>query len=101
MRGVIRIKRYFRILSYANLVYYVKDEVSESKLKSLEALLLRGHAQGVRLGAFLFRRAENAGNFVSSREECFEDGFAEVLLADDGDFHDDSPLGRDEAQMCS
>ena len=32
-------------------------------------------------------RAEHAGDLVAAREECLEDGLAEILLADDCDFH--------------
>ena len=53
----------------------------------LEALLQRGDAQRIGPRAFLLGRAEHRAHLVASREERLEDRLAEILLADDRDFH--------------
>src|SRR6266850_2842915 len=72
------------------------------KLVDLDALLLRGDLQEICLGAFFFRGAEHARDFVSARQECIEHGFAEVLLADDRYFHGYAAFfgGTEKAPAC-
>src|SRR5713101_2979945 len=72
------------------------------KLVDLDALLLRGDLQEICFGAFFFRGAEHARDFVTARQECIEHGFAEVLLADDGYFHGYAAFfgGTEKAPAC-
>ncbi len=57
------------------------------KLKNLNPLFLRRDFQRIGPGAWLLGRAEHAGDMVAAREQRLEHGLAEILLADDGDFH--------------
>ena len=57
------------------------------ELVDLELLFLGRSAQGVGSSTLLLRRAEHGGNLVAAREKGFQNGFAEVLLADYCDFH--------------
>jgi hypothetical protein len=57
------------------------------QLEQLDALFLRRRLQRVRPGPGLLRRAENARDLVAARQEGLEHGLAEILLTDDGDFH--------------
>src|SRR6266702_5456295 len=57
------------------------------ELVDLDALLLRGDLQEICFGAFFFRGAEHARDFVAAREKRLEHGLTEVLLPDNCYFH--------------
>jgi hypothetical protein len=72
--------------------------LERGELEDLQALLLGGDPHGVRLAAGLLGGDEDARDGIAAGEEGFEDGLAEILLADEGDFHLFSPKGE-EPQM--
>jgi hypothetical protein len=57
------------------------------ELEQRHALLLRRHLERIGARTGLLRRAEHARHLVLAREERLEHRLAEILLADDGDFH--------------
>jgi hypothetical protein len=62
------------------------------ELMHLQAFFLGGGPQRIRAGAFLLRRAKHRGDGVPACEKRFQHGFAEILLTDDRDLHDLTPL---------
>jgi len=67
--------------------------LERSKLEYLDALLLRGGLQHIRLRARLLGSAKHARHFVAAREKRVQHRFAEILLSDDGEFHQAAFLG--------
>jgi hypothetical protein len=57
------------------------------ELEKRNPLFLRRDLQRIGPGAGLLRRTEHARDLVLAREERLEHRFAEILLADDRDFH--------------
>jgi hypothetical protein len=57
------------------------------ELKHLHALLLRRDLQRIGTGPRFLGSTEHTRYFVLAGKERFQDGLAEVLLTNDGDFH--------------
>ncbi len=61
--------------------------LERGELVHRDAPLLRCDLQRVGPRAFLLGRAEHPGDVVAAGEECLQHGLAEILLADDREFH--------------
>src|SRR5882672_5079577 len=72
------------------------------ELVDLDALLLRGDLQEIRLGAFFFGSAKHSGHFVTACKKSFQNGLTKVLLADDRYFHGQAAFfgGTEKAPAC-
>jgi hypothetical protein len=70
------------------------------ELVDLQPLLRSRYSQRVGASALFLGGAKDRSDLVAAREECFQHGLAEVLLADDRDLHAAFFGGDENAPAC-